>query len=110
VHKTQTAMRNIVGSSFVAATAVCAWTIAVAVAASAFAPTLTRSFSRRVLGVSTATWPLLYRKNATSMDFTLKHRFERTAPRIQHVDKPCIIAIDGVRYNMTSWGTCAATK
>jgi hypothetical protein len=101
------AMRKVVGSSFGGATAVYAWTIAVAVAASAFAPTsLTSGSNRGVLGVSTLTGPLLYRKNATSVESPPKHRFERTAPRIQHVDQPCIIAIGGVRYNVTSWGTC----
>ena len=30
-------------------------------------------------------------------------RFERTASDVAQVDEPCILTIDGIRYNMTAW-------
>jgi len=30
-------------------------------------------------------------------------RFERTAPKVAHVDEPCILTIDGIQYNITAW-------
>jgi hypothetical protein len=35
----------------------------------------------------------------------LSHRFERTANATAQAEQPCILTIDGVRYNVTSWGT-----
>jgi hypothetical protein len=104
-------MRTDGGSSFVVAAAVCIWTIATAITASAFVPpstfsiTYARRVARAALSTPTARW---HRRNATVVDDAvapLHHRFERTASRIRHVDQPCIITIDGVRYNVTAWGT-----
>jgi hypothetical protein len=114
---TKTTMRTVGGSSLgvVAAAAVCVWTIAAAaLTASAFVPpspfgiSYTRSVARAAAG-STASTASSHRRNATVVEVVapLNHRFERTASRIQHVDQPCIITIDGVRYNVTAWGTYA---
>ncbi len=32
-----------------------------------------------------------------------RDRFDRTAPSIAHVDEPCILTIDGIQYNVTSY-------
>jgi len=40
----------------------------------------------------------------------VEDRFARTAPQKALLDKPCVLTIDGVRYNVTSWGRSCACR
>lgn len=45
---------------------------------------------------------LWYKQNVTSAELPI-HRFERTASSVAEVKEPCILTIDGIRYNLTGW-------
>jgi len=83
----------------------------------AFAPISSRLFSSSpiiILGRpsfhNNANPRLFYRKNETAIASSFdivkeqRDRFARTASQQAVSDQPCVLTIDGVRYNMTDWG------
>ena len=58
-----------------------------------------------VLRKPQASRPSLWRMPAIRIDPTKEQhdRFDRTAPNVAQADAPCILTIEGVRYNVTAW-------
>ena len=40
-------------------------------------------------------------RNETSVP---QARFDRSASQQRHADRPCVLTIDGIQYNVTAWG------
>jgi hypothetical protein len=43
----------------------------------------------------------LFLRNETSVPLA---RFDRSASQQRNADRPCILTIDGIQYNVTAWG------
>lgn len=43
----------------------------------------------------------IFHRNETSVPLA---RFDRSASQQRNADRPCVLTIDGIQYNVTAWG------